>query len=248
MRNFKSQSLILLTVLALSLSSCLHIIEEATFRNNGAGEYKMLIDMSEMKGMMDMMKNMAPDSTVAGAEGTDPMAAMGQENSMGMLGQEMSKVSESIKSLGGISDVIEINDTASFKYGYTFKFANVAALNNALKVINKEKYESKVEEVFKFNGKSFERLGTGDVGAELKKAMAETGGEDEAGSLEMVKMFFADMSYKQIYHFPDRKVKKSSNEISVLSDDDHTLTIDLKPFNEEQLKKNVGVSAKVKLK
>lgn len=189
--------------------------------------------MSEMKGMMDMMKNMAPDS--AGAE--NPMEGMGQENSIATLGQEMSKVSESIKSVQGISDVIEIGDTANFKYGYTFKFSNVAALNRALKVINKEKYESKAEEVYKFSGKSFERLGAGDMGEELKKAMADSGGEDEGGSMEMVKMFFADMSYQQIYHFPDRKVKKSSNSISEISDDGHTLTINIKPFNEGQNRK-----------
>jgi hypothetical protein len=248
MKNFKNLFLLLLAVSVFGLSSCLHIIEEATFRNNGSGEYKMMIDMSEMKGMMDMMKNMAPDSAAAGTEGADPMAAMEQDNSMAMLGQEMSKVSSTIKSVDGITDVIEISDTASFQYGYTFKFANVAALNRALKIINKEKYESKAEEIYKFNGKSFERLGAGDLSEELKKAMGEAGGDDEAGSMEMVKMFFADMSYKQIYHFPDRKVKKSSNAISELTDDNHTLTITLKPFNEEQQKKNPTISTKVKLK
>jgi len=51
-----------------------------------------------------------------------------------------------------------------------------------------------------------------------------------------------------VYHFPDRKVKKSSNGLSELSDDDHTLTITLKPFDEEQLKSKANVTTEVKLK
>ncbi|MCC7465121.1 MAG: hypothetical protein IT261_02570, partial [Saprospiraceae bacterium] len=63
-----------LAVLAISmtaLTGCLHIIEEATFRNNGSGSYKMTLDMSEMKGMMDMFKGMAGDSSMTSGMGMD---------------------------------------------------------------------------------------------------------------------------------------------------------------------------------
>lgn len=259
MKNLKNLFLAVLAVGTTALTGCLHIIEEATFRNNGSGNYKMTLDMSEMKGMMDMFKGMGGDSTAMGMGGdstaiqgegdyTPPPTDVATEDPMGGLGDQMSSVASTIKGLQGITNVVEIKDTNTFSFGYSFDFADVAALNRALKVINKDKYDSKVEEIFRFNGKSFERLGAGDLGNEMKKAMMENGGDDEEGSMDMVKMFLADMSYKQIYHFPDRVVKKSDNKVSELTDGGHTLTINLKPFDEEQEKKKVTVATKAKLK
>lgn len=246
MKNYKNLLLTLLTIFSLGLTSCLHIVEEVTFNNKGNGSYKMNLDMSEVKGMMEMFKGMDTDSTaVEGAEGE---VAAEEDNSMAQMGTEISGVAGTLKTIQGVTNIVEINDTTAFQFGYSFDFNSVETLNKALKVINKEKYDSKVEEIYIFNGKSFERKAQGDMGEEIKKALAE--GDDEAGeeSMDMVKMFFADMTYKQVYHFPDRQVKKSSNGLSELSDDDHTLTITLKPFDEEQLKSKANVRTEVKLK
>jgi hypothetical protein len=261
MKNLKSLFLVVLTISVTALTGCLHIIEEATFRNNGSGTYKMTLDMSEMKGMMDMMKGMGGDSTAMNMGGdstsiqgegdyTPPAEAAPTEDPMGGLGDQMSSVASTLQGVQGITSVVEIKDTTNLNFGYSFDFADMAALNRALKIINKDKYETKVEEVFRFKGKSFERLSTGDLGEEMKKAMMANGGGDEGeeSSMDMVKMFLADMSYKQIYHFPDRTVKKSDNKQGEISDNGHTLTISLKPFNEEQQKSKASVAAKVKLK
>jgi hypothetical protein len=247
MKKMHRLLLLLLAVGTLSLSGCLHILEEVTIKNNGSGTYKMTLDMSEIKGMMDAlsgMEGMESDSTaIAGGEG-----GMEEANPMSQMGDEISSVASTLEGVKGLSNVLEIKDTTNFQFGYAFDFEDVAALNRALKVINKEKYDSKSEEVFKFSGKSFERLATADLGEEIKKALSENEMEDEEGSMEMVKMFFSDMTYKQVYHFPDRQVKKSSNSLSELSDDDHTLTITIKPFDEEQAKQKVSVGTLVKLK
>jgi hypothetical protein len=241
MKNFRLFAPALLAVATLTLlTGCLHIEEEVTFRSKGNGTYGMMLDMSEIKGMMDMVQGMAADSAAGGADmsGAD----------MSQMGQELSGVMTSIKGIQGISNIREINDTASYKFGYTFDFADVVALNRALKVINKEKYDTKAEEFFRYNGKSFERLSSGDMGEEIKKALAETEDADAEGSMDMIKMFFADMSYKQIYHFPDEDIKKNSNPLGEISADGHTLTVNIKPFDEEQLKQKVTVSTQIKLK
>ncbi len=240
MKNFKKMFLAVLAVGSMTLTGCLHIIEEVTFKDKGNGTYAMTLDMSEVKGMMEMLKTMSPDST--GTESGDE-----QDNSMAQMGQELSGVASTLKGIEGITNVVELNDTSSFKFGYSFDFADVAALNRALKIVNKDKYDSKVDEVFKFTGKNFERLPAGDMGAEIKKAMAE-GQEGGDESMDMMKTMFADMSYKQIYHFPDREIKKTSNELAELSDGDHTMTITIKPFDEEQAAKKVTVATEVKLK
>lgn len=241
MKNLKNLFLAVLALGSMALTGCLHIIEEVTFKDKGSGKYAMTLDMSEVKGMMDMLQSMAPDSS----GGEMPT----QDNSMTQMGQEISGVAATLKGIEGLSNIIEVNDTAALKFGYSFDFADVAALNRALKVVNKDKYDSKVEEVFKFTGKSFERLSAGDMGEELKKALSESEGEDGGDeTMDMMKMMFADMSYQQIYHFPDRQIKKSSNELAQLSDDNHTMTITLKPFGEEQQGKKATVAAEVKLK
>jgi hypothetical protein len=253
MKNLKNLLATALVLGALSLSSCLHIIEEATFRNNGSGNYKMTLDMSELKGMMDMFKGMGgdrlADSTAILGDGdyTPISEDVSVQDPMGGLGDQMSSVASTIKGVQGISNIVEIKDTSNFQFGYSFDFADMAALNRALKIINKDKYESKVDEVFRFNGKSFERLAAGDIGNEMKKAMMDSEGEGD-GNMGMVKMFLADMSYKQVYHFPDRTVKKSDNKMGEITDNGHTLTINLKPFDEEQQKKKVSIATKAKLK
>ena len=257
MNNLKNLFLAVFVMSATMLTGCLHIIEDVTFRNNGSGVYKMTVDMGELKGMMDMMKGMGDaagaeqgDSTAIGGEG-DYTPPAEDENPMSGLGKEFSGVAESLKSIPGITNVTEINDTAAYSFGYSFDFADVATLNRALKVVGKEKYDSKNEETFKLKGKSFERLGVGDLGAEIKKALNENTGdldEEAEGQMDMMKMFFADMSYKQVYHFPDRKVKSSTNNLGEITDDGHTVTYTIKPFDEEQQKKKVSVATKLKLK
>ncbi|MFN5235734.1 MAG: hypothetical protein ACK5FV_01035 [Bacteroidota bacterium] len=250
-RNF----LIPVLLLAFSmLTGCLHIIEEVTLSSKGSGTYQMVVDMSELKGMMDMMKGMGEnmpgeesDSTIIGGEGDyTPPATEADENPMGNIGEEFSGVAGSLEGIPGISNVIAINDTAAYKFGYSFDFIDITALNRALKVIGKEKYDTKTEETFRYSGKNFERLGVGDLGGEIKKTLSESEEVDES-QMDMMKMFFADMSYQQIYRFTDRKIKKSDNKLGELSDDDHTLTVTLKPFDEEQMKQKASVATKIKL-
>lgn len=254
MKNLRNLFLAVLAMVSMTLTSCLHILEEVTFKDNGNGSYAMTLDMSELKGMMDMMKGMTGDSlsgdSTAIMSGDAPAAEPAVDNSMSQMGEQLSSVAASLKGIEGINNVVEVNDTANLKFGYTFDFADVAALNRALKIINKDKYDSKTDEIFKFSGKNFERLGAGDLGEEIKKALAEGGGEEEGGeeSMDMMKMMFADMSYTQVYHFPDREIKKSDNSLAALSDDNHTMTILIKPFDEEQqkLKPTVATTAKLK--
>ncbi len=268
MKNFQKLALTTLTVASLALTGCLNILEEVTFRKNGSGSYKMTIDMGEMRGMMDMLKNMKPgdmgldslnmpnDST--GTDGISVVSPngkpneapnpLGDGNTMSQMGEQLSSVSKSLQGVQGLTNVREINDSTNFQFGYSFDFTNVAALNKAMKIINKEKYESKAEEVFKYDGKNFERLSAGDLGAEIRKSLAESENSEAEMGMDMVKTFFADMTYKQVYSFPDQKVRKSTNQISEISADGKTLTIALKPFNEDQQKKKVSVGTVVKLK
>ncbi|MCS7037237.1 MAG: hypothetical protein RMJ33_03700 [Saprospiraceae bacterium] len=257
MKNLTKRLLGWLTlgVVSLLFASCLHIVEEVTVKKDGSGSYKMTMDMGEVKSMMDALKNMGeeageenPDGENAQTDSEEEEASGEEENSMAQMGAELSSVASSLRSIAGLSNVQEINDTSVYLFGYSFDFANIEALNKAIRVINREKYDTKVEETFRFKGGNFERLNVADIGEQFKKTLAEAEEEDEEGNMEMVKAFFSSMTYKQVYRFPDAKVKKSSNPLSELSSDGQSVTILLKPFDEEQQKKKPSVATVVKLK
>lgn len=252
MKRLKNLFFIVLAVCSLTLTGCLNILEEVTFRNSGAGAYKMVIDMGQAKGMLDMLKTMKPDVPEGDSTGT---VVPETGNPMGQLGTQMSEVANSIKGIQGISNVVEIANSNDFKFGYAFDFADVGALNRALRVLGKEKYDSKIDEVFKFDGKKFERLNEGDMGAEMRKMLGEAGaagedGEEGAGAMgtDMMMMFFKDMQYEQVYHFPDRVIKKNDNKLGEISTDKHTISIKIKPFDEKQQKEKASVGTKIRLK
>ncbi len=208
---------------------------------SGKGTYKMTIDMSEVKGMLDMVKTMGQDSTnTAGAP-----APAEDPNDMSKIGQDMTKVTELLKGLDGVTNVVENSDTATYIFGYSFDFKDVKALNNALRVIGKDKFQEGSDEIYKLDGKNFTRLAAGDLTKEIKNAFSDEEGDENA---DMMKMFLADMSYKQVYNFPDREIKNSTNDLSEISADKHSVSIMLKPFDEEQIKKNAGVATQLKLK
>lgn len=241
MKNLKNLTLALLAFCAFSLSSCFHIVEELTVKADGTGSYKLNFDMSEMKGMMEMMKGMTPDSLKQeGAEAP-------QSNQMTELGAQLTSITPLLESLGGIKNIKEVSDTTNFQFSYSFDFENQDALNRALKLIAKEKYQAKQEETFLFSKKKFQRLSVGNIGSELKKQLSENeeaGGEEQ---MDMMKMFFADMTYKTIYNF-EKTVKSSSNKLSEVSADKKTVTLTLKPFDEEQAKTHPSVATDIKLK
>jgi hypothetical protein len=254
MKNLKKLLFAATAIGVMALSGCLHIIEEVTFKDKGNGSYAMRLDMSEVKSMMELLKSMSTDST--GGE-----MNVEEDDSMSQMGEEISGIASTLKGVQGITNVVELKDTSTFMFGYSFDFADVTALNRALKILNKEKAalgykddfqdERKEEDFFKYHNKTFERLPTGDLGEEMRKALAESSEEEEedaAMTMDMMKMMFAEMSYKQVYHFPDHEIKKSNNELGELSDNNHTLTVTLKPFDEEQAKKKATVATEVKLK
>jgi hypothetical protein len=242
-----SKSKILITTCLLSasllLSGCLSVLEEVTLNKDGSGTYSLTLDMSAVKGFIEMAKEMAQDSSANKNE--VPEIPNIQDASMTQLGEQLISVKTSLSGIAGISNVQETNDTTEFKFGYNFQFATVEALNRALRVINKEKYESKTGEVFKFDGKVFVRNADGDIGAQLQNALAEN---DEEGSSDMVKMFFSDFTYTQKYRFAEQKVKKNSNKSGSIDADEKVVTIELKPFGEQNPQNPATVATKIVVK
>ena len=264
MNFLKKMKFFVFAAFALSLTGCLDIEEEVTYHDNGNGSYSMKMDMSQMKGMMDMMKNMggetgAPkeetDGVVSDMEPETPSdvvkveevpadeTGLGGAGDLGKMGEEFSKSLEGIKTMKGVKNAVALNDTANLIFGYSFEFDNVETLNKAIVALNKDKFEGKNGPTFVAGKKSFERTSAFDLGQLIAQAMSEN--EEGAESMDMIKMFFGEMKYKQIYHF-DRKVKKSDNAEAEISADGKTVTLTANPFAEGAKTKSVANVLKLK--
>ena len=238
MQFYKKTTIGLMLFLAITMSSCLNILEEITFKKSGSGHYKMSIDMSQMKQMMEMLKGMGgQDSTGTGA------AEMGQLDQMGAAFTQLSDVLHGVR---GLKNTMAINDTTNFVFGYEFDFDDIDALNRAVKKIG-DQGETKggvPDALFTFKKGKFERLdASGGMVEDMKKAMI---GGDE--NMEQAKMMFADMTATTIYNFPDQKVSKQNHSSGEISKDGHSIKIELKPFAEGADLKKMGSGIKAKIK
>lgn len=214
---------------SMTLTGCFEIIEEIHYKKDGSGTYKFTMDMSQMKGLMDMA--MASDTT--GSMNMDTMAAVGRE------------MSEKVRGIQGISNIKEVTDAENLIFGVEYDFANMEALNAAAKAnASEEMNEAADKPSFKGGKKEFTRLDVkGGLGGLLNGAMGDLGGEEG----EMALAFFKDVSYTMIYHF-DRKVKKTSNKLAEISDDKKTVTLKYYLFDDDRGGKTGTIENIIKLK
>ena len=106
-------------VLILSLSACLTIEENYTFKKDGSGTMEYVVDMSAMAEMMESMEKMTEGS----GEDDDGMGEM-----------DMKAEAEKLKTVLGVSKV-KVNTKEKFVQRVSFKFKDIASLNGALNVL-----------------------------------------------------------------------------------------------------------------
>jgi hypothetical protein len=138
----------------------------------------------------------------------------------------------------GISNAIGFNDTTIFQSGYSFDFARLEDLQEAMSSLEDEEAFGiwNKDASIELKGQTLKRntgnSGFGDFLSEVMLKKSEEEGQDGAAVKNMVKMMFRDLEFKTVYHFPDQKIKKWNDKRAVLSDDRHTLTFLEKPLDE----------------
>jgi len=234
MKTLQKSIFVLLAVCVLTLSSCFNIIEEVTFHNSGKGSYSMMFDMSGFKSTLQMFQKMVPPDTTSSTTASTPTAFNNP------MSKDTSGLTLALKSVAGISNVLSINDSTNFRFGFAFDFEDVNSLNLALKTLHTSQSMGAMQDVsFQFNGKSFQRHGTGNFLEELTKSMARAGGSSadqeapNASEMALFRLFFGDMSFKQVYHFPERKISPKGDPLGEISEDQHTLSIVHKLFDQK---------------
>lgn len=220
------------------MSGCLHIIEEITIRKDGSGTYRFVVDASEIKKMADGLgkKMEASDSTAMDT-------ALPADSISAPKKKEHELTAERLAGFQGLSKVVTVNDSANYLTGFSFEFDNVENLQSAMISVGTASSMGAWSESSDMNWskKSLTRDSGGetfrDIIAQALQQRGEDEGKDMSGAEGIMKMMMGSLSFKQVYHFPDQKIKKCNHPGGQISKDKHTITITEKPFSDKEDKK-----------
>jgi len=197
------------------------------------------MDFSQSRQLLEMVIDASKD------EKMNPFGTQG--NPFNQVDSLFAVGSSQLNTITGISNAISIKDDNNFKYGLSFNFDNVEALNTALSEIQYntnstptyEKYytfsQGQLNKTTKFNLKSL-----------IAQIKPDENADDFGYDLhERIKQMYASISYKQIMKF--EKVKKFTNESAYnISKDKTTLTFS-RSLQELQ-SGNVNIANQIKFK
>lgn len=196
---------VLLALIVISLSSCITIEEIYTFKKDGSGNMKYVIDMGEM---MSLMKSMAGDSDEPTE--TDTM--------LGSVGNDFISITELLKGINGVSNINHSSDDEKFIYSVSFDFKDITVLNNALNEMFKDSTQTGYQQFFTQKGKKLDRNSL--IGNKMKAVMGTS--EDK----EMMEPFLDQMKYNMVFNFEDGvKSVKTLSTAGKLSSDKKTYSV-----------------------
>ena len=222
MKQYKIFTFLMLLFVALGSSSCFDILEEYYFNKDGSGTATYTVDVKQMVSMLESF-----------GEGLDSLGNTGESV------DEMFEDTKAVTQLGklpGIRNVKNLSDKDAGIVGYSYEFADMEALNNAI-IATQENMdfaasmglggeegggETTADNSFSIKGKRFTRI------LELDTPDAddpEEGEEADKQYEEMAKMFFADHFYTIKYQFERRVKKAKKNEFTTKEDDGNTVTV-----------------------
>ncbi len=197
-----------------ALTSCFEVREEIDIKKDGSGTYAMIVDMSKNKNLLDAAMQMA--------EKDDKMALGG--NPFAEMDSAFIKGAETLNGMEGISNAKGTNDKTNYIFITKFDFKDIDALNDALNEMNKRKYPEleSFPAVYKYEKKTLERTNHFYMRG-LTDFSEQTGGDEQ--KLAQAKQMLTTATYTCIIRTPEGKIKKFSNDKSVLSEDKKELRL-----------------------
>lgn len=238
-KHFRPYINMVLLFLALGMTSCFDITEEYHFNKDGSGSAKFVIDLAQMMEMMESFAG-SMDSLGEGMESMDEMF-------------ETTDLVDALMRLPGIRNVKNLSSKDKKVFGYSYDFANLESLNNALVATQgdmsmmsalgmtggEQDEESANDNIFEKKGKKLTRIFTIP-----EKEADEESEEDEMAGL--ASMMFADHFYTFKYSFEGGVKKVKKNKLAVISPDNRTVTIKVPMQNLMEGDADMGAMFKLK--
>lgn len=213
----KVSRLLILLILPIALSSCFEIREEISVNTSGAGSYQLVMDFSQSRQLLEMILDASKDEKMSpfGTEGNP----FNQVDSLFAVG------SSQLNSITGVTNAASIKDDNNFRYGLSFNFDNIEALNTALSEIQYNQNGTPTyEQYYNYANGTLVKTPKFNLKSLIAQIKPDENTDDFGYDLhEKIKQMYASISYKQIMKFG--RVKKFSNESAYsLSKDKTTLT------------------------
>ena len=229
-----------ITALALlCCTACFDIQENIFLKKDGSGNFSFVVDMGEVKSMMQMFdeaKNTSDDK--------------GERNER--KGSEKEKKKSSDKKLNstfeitrrkllntqGISNVKAIEDTANYTFGISFDFKNIVALNDAMNKLFEDDTATATKKVtyFEYKDRQFKRLETLDSKSILGKSSSLSLSGDNKNNDNFgfdADKLFSTVTYTTNYEF-EEKIISTQNQSALLSANMQKVSLKLYPFAAEK--------------
>ncbi len=214
----KNLRFLILLACLFSMTSCIDIIEELSLQKGGQGKYVITMDMSSLmeEGMRDMLKGMAGEE---GASLNDIPSEMDTTMYFSNAPDSVRSQFEHPEILDKVSFRTQISEANELmRMTFSIDFDELKQIDYFLADIDKMQGDS--------GGLPGGGLGGGGglfptalstkslfslAKRKLTRSTAPQGDDEklEGEELAMMKMFFADASYTNIYHLPG-KVKKTT--------------------------------------
>jgi hypothetical protein len=177
LRTLRSQCMPL-ALFVLLCTGCLTIEENYTFKRNGSGTLEYVVDISSMMRMLE---------SFGGEEGN----LLGEGGGMGAM--DMQDEAERLKTVPGISRV-KLNKKKAHVQRLSFRFKDVAALNEALNVLKPDTTGERTE-FFAWDGNTLVRRNNRHAASLGDELSGDT--EESEAAMEILRQ----MLYKYTFRF-----------------------------------------------
>lgn len=199
----KTLSLFVIIFCALSMTSCIGIIEKIFFNKNGGGTYSMTLDMSEAAKMMAAFGDVSSEL----------------DTGLDSLNNVFDNRAKALKAINGISNVRQEVNKEQLIFTILLDFKDVDALNQGMSEFYKDESTSQTEQYvfFKESRGTLERTGVNRVLDALDYAMDS----DEVGQEFNPAALLGEMFYEQQISF-ESGIKSFSNNTYVQGDGENS--------------------------
>jgi hypothetical protein len=217
-----------LIISIFTCTACFDIRETIFLKKDGSGKFTFVIDMSELK----VMFGSSDDSTSA-------TSGLEVKKPTDKIDSKFEDIKKELRTIDGISNIIQNVDTSNIIVTIGFDFKNVTALNGALNVLFKDEENLKPVTYYEYKNKQFTRLESASKGflkAGFEDKNAPKGKSDAGKAPFNLDGLFQTISYTTTYEF-ENEIQKSANKEALLTADQKKIILKCYPFVEDSTKK-----------
>lgn len=221
----------------LLCTGCFDLEEYLFLKKDGSGKFSFVVNMSKMMAMAQMFEDSTETKKV-------------DENEK--LNTQFERSRRKIATIQGISNYQEIADSVNYRFGFSFEFRNIQALNKALNYVFASDSSSETNySYFEWKDNQLSRLEPTDVRNLVSGSTAapdtKTGSAAAKKQLMNLDMVFSDITYNTTYEF-EQPIDSVANDKCLLAPKGNKVILTCHPFARDSASLTCSLKNKIFLK